>query len=48
MKHVPFAAAVFLGMAARLPAPPPLVTGDVPTADKHHIERYVGVRRRKE
>jgi hypothetical protein len=29
---------------ARLYAPPPLVTGDVPTADKGHFELYAGLR----
>lgn len=30
--------------APRLPAPPPLITGDVPTADKQTFEWYVGGR----
>jgi hypothetical protein len=33
-----------LAFAADTPAPPPLVTGDVPTADKHFFEWYAGVR----
>jgi hypothetical protein len=37
-------ALIVLATAARVPAPPPLITGDVPTADRHHIEWYVGMR----
>jgi hypothetical protein len=37
-------AAVLLLTTLRSFAPPPLVTGDVPTADKHHFEWYVGGR----
>ena len=44
MKRVRLAAAVLFCIATRLPAPPPLITGDVPTADKHHFEWYVGMR----
>jgi Putative MetA-pathway of phenol degradation len=44
MKRVFFAATALVCMVSRLPAPPPLVTGDVPTADKHHFEWYVGMR----
>jgi hypothetical protein len=47
MKRVLLAAAALLCLATRLPAPPPLVTGDVPTADKHHFEWYVGMRYQK-
>lgn len=40
-----FVAALFLiGFTARLYAPPPLVTGDVPTAEKGRFELYAGVR----
>jgi hypothetical protein len=35
---------IFLGTATRVPAPPPLVTGDVPTADKRMFEWYLGAR----
>jgi hypothetical protein len=34
--------ALFAALAARCFAPPPLVTGDVPTADKQMLEWYVG------
>lgn len=34
---------LLLGSAVRSPAPPPLVTGDVPTADKGAFEWYVGL-----
>lgn len=37
-------ALILLGGATRLPAPPPLVTGDVPTADKRMFELYAGMR----
>ena len=39
--------AAVLGIAACLPrlyAPPPLITGDVPTADAGHFEFYTGLR----
>ena len=35
---------VVLASAVRLFAPPPLITGDVPTADKGRFELYAGVR----
>jgi hypothetical protein len=35
---------VLLASTSQLFAPPPLVTGDVPTADKGHVEIYVGMR----
>jgi hypothetical protein len=44
MKRTLIAAAILLSVATRLPAPPPLVTGDVPTADKGMFELYAGVR----
>src|SRR5829696_8242803 len=47
MKRVFVAVTLLLGVATRLPAPPPLVTGDVPTADKYHFEWYVGMRYQK-
>ncbi|MGC3959127.1 MAG: transporter [Verrucomicrobiota bacterium] len=34
---------LLLGSSVRSPAPPPLVTGDVPTADKGTFEWYVGL-----
>jgi hypothetical protein len=37
-------AIILLGTATRIPAPPPLVTGDVPTADKGRFELYAGMR----
>ena len=39
-RFLPFAA--FVALAAKCFAPPPLVTGDVPTADKNAFEWYVG------
>ena len=33
MKRTAIAAAILLSVATPLPAPPPMVTGDVPTAD---------------
>jgi len=39
-----FVLALLLGFAPRCFAPPPLVTGDVPTADKQTFEWYVGGR----
>jgi hypothetical protein len=44
IKHSLLALALFAALAARCYAPPPLVTGDVPTADKHGFEWYVGGR----
>ncbi|HEU0008488.1 MAG TPA: transporter [Verrucomicrobiae bacterium] len=45
MKATPvFAFALLLAPAPRCFAPPPLVTGDVPTADKQTFEWYVGGR----
>jgi hypothetical protein len=44
VKRTLVAAAILLSAATRLPAPPPLVTSDVPTADKYHFELYVGRR----
>src|SRR5688572_24032921 len=45
MKHSPvavlFAVAVLL---PRLYGPPPLITGDVPTAERGHFELYTGFR----
>lgn len=38
------AAAVLLLLSCPAHAIPPLVTGDVPTADKNHVELYVGTR----
>jgi hypothetical protein len=35
---------VFLASAVRLFAPPPMITGDVPTADKGRFELYAGMR----
>jgi hypothetical protein len=37
-------ALILLSMVTRVPAPPPLVTGDVPTADKRMFEWYLGAR----
>jgi hypothetical protein len=37
-------AAGMCALLARLYAPPPLITGDVPTADKGHFEFYAGAR----
>jgi len=39
--------ALFAALAAKCFAPPPLVTGDVPTADKQTIEWYIGSRYQK-
>lgn len=36
------ALALFLGSIIASPAPPPLITGDVPTADKGTVEWYLG------
>jgi hypothetical protein len=45
MKATPVLAfALFLALAPRCFAPPPLVTGDVPTADKKTFEWYLGGR----
>jgi hypothetical protein len=44
MKRSLLAFALFGAFAARCFAPPPLVTGDVPTADKNTFEWYVGGR----
>lgn len=45
MKSVRFVAAFFLlAFSTRLLAPPPMVTGDVPTADKGRFELYTGLR----
>jgi hypothetical protein len=37
-------ALILLAVVINTPAPPPLVTGDVPTADKRFFEWYAGVR----
>src|SRR5262245_4534897 len=44
MKCVLLGVGVLLCMVTRVPAPPPLVTGDVPTADKRMFEWYLGAR----
>lgn len=45
MKLRPFVAALFLlWSTGRLFAPPPMVTGDVPTADRGRFELYAGLR----
>jgi len=44
MKYALVAALILLGLVTRLPAPPPLITGDVPTADKGMFELYAGMR----
>ena len=44
MKPLLTASAGLLLFAFSLPAPPPLVTGDVPTADKDRFELYTGFR----
>ena len=38
------AVGLLLSLAHPAHAVPPLVVGDVPTADKHHVELYVGMR----
>ena len=43
-----FATAVsMMAICQRAEAVPPLVAGDVPTADKHHVEWFVGTRYQK-
>jgi hypothetical protein len=43
-RHCPAGAALLLALIPQCFAPSPLVTGDVPTADKEPFEWYVGVR----
>lgn len=43
-RHCLAGAVIFLALAPRCFAPPPLVTGDVPTADKGRFEWYAGAR----
>src|SRR5215217_4003119 len=44
MKRALLALGIVAAFAAKCFAPPPLVTGDVPTADKQTFEWYVGGR----
>jgi hypothetical protein len=44
VKGIGFTTGLLLLTCVRAFAPPPLVTGDVPTADKFHFEWYVGMR----
>ncbi len=44
MNRALLAVVVLLCTVIRVPAPPPLVTGDVPTADKRMFEWYLGAR----
>ena len=43
LKQLAWVAAIILAGTDRCPAPPPMVTGDVPTPDKGTFESYVGV-----